>query len=214
MFTETVFIQTLAAIRDRMRDHDFVYVVPPRVSLVQLNELVSKFLSEKSGGERGLAVVAALFAAFGKRLGLYKEVRRGSINASDASTGAAADLECIDPSDKVALAVEVKERQIADDDVAVAIGKAREHDIRELILFGPDGIAKADEPAVTATFARSWASGTNLYHVTIAELMHGALPILGEEGIMEFVSQIGRQLDAFSTQPKHRRAWKTLLDAL
>lgn len=212
-YTERVFTQTLAAIRDRMREHAFVYVVPPRVSLLQADGLIRKFLSEKSGGDRGLAVAAALFGAFRERLRLYKEIRRGSINASDASTGAAADLECVGMDGDVVLAVEVKERRIGDNDVVVAVNKARTQNVREIILC-TEGIAEADQKAVDDTFARAWASGTSLYHATIAELMRGALPLLGEQGVREFVVQIGQQLDAFSTQPRHRRAWKALLDAL
>ena len=212
-YTEQVFTQTLAAVRDRMREHDFVYIVPPRVSLVQAEGLVREFLSEKSGGDRGLAVAAALFGTFRERLGIYKEIRRGSINASDASTGAAADLECIGPKGDVILAVEVKERRISNGDVVVAVTKARTQRVREIILC-TEGIVAADQKAVSETFARAWASGTNLYHATIAELMRGALPLLGEQGVREFAIQVGHQLDAFSTQPKHRRAWRALLDAL
>lgn len=212
-YTEQVFTQALAAIRDRMREHDFVYVVPPRVSLDQAEGLVGEFLSERSGGDRGLAVAAALFGAFRERLGVYKEIRRGSINASDASTGAAADLECIGPEGDIVLAVEVKERRIGDGDVVVAVNKARAQNVREIILC-TEGIAETDQEAVSNTFAKAWASGTNLYHATIAELMRGALPLLGEQGVREFVVQVGQQLDAFSTQPRHRRAWKALLDAL
>lgn len=212
-FTELVFVQTLAAIRNRMRDHDFIYIVPPRVSLRQAKKLVVSFLSERSGGDRGLAVVAALFETFRERLGIYKEVRRGVINAADAATGSVADLECAGADGEIILAVEVKERRIGDDDVQIAVTKARAFNVRELLLC-TEGINQAEQLVVQQTFEKAWASGTNLYHATVQELMHGALPILGEQGIFEFVTHIGKQLDRFSTQPKHRKAWKALLDAL
>jgi hypothetical protein len=44
--------------------------------------------------------------------------------------------------------------------------------------------------------------------------MRGVLPLIGEGGIREFVVQVGAQLDKFSTQPRHRKAWKSLLDKL
>lgn len=212
-YTAEVFKLTLASIRDRMREQDFIYIVPPRVSLEQVQSLVRQFLSEKSGGDRGLAVVAALFETFRDRLGIYKEVRRGVINAADAATGSAADLECAGENGEIILAVEVKERPIGDDDVQLAVSKARAFDVREL-LFCTEGILPGQQDAVRETFAKAWASGTNLYHATAGELLHGTLPLLGEKSLVEFVTQIGRQLDRFSTQPKHRRAWRNLLDAL
>lgn len=212
-YTAEVFKRTLAAIRNRMREQDFVYVIPPRISLAQAEGLVDSFLSKKSGGDRGLAVVAALFETFKEKLGIYKEVRRGVINAADAATGSAADLECAGENGEIILAVEVKERSIGDDDVQLAVSKARAFDVREL-LFCTEGIVPEQQAAVRQTFKRAWDSGTSLYHTTVGGLMHDALPLLGQAGILEFVTQVGCQLDRFSTQPKHRRAWKDLLDAL
>jgi len=211
--TKAILLHVLGAIRDRLRDLTFVYVAPERVSLKQAEHLVERFLKEKSGGDRGLAITAALFETIRERLNLFKEVRRSVINAADAATKSAGDLECIDHEGRLVLAVEVKERRIGDADVHIAIGKAREFAIRELI-FCCEGIVPADRTAVEKTFTDAWASGTNLYQVTIIELMRGTLPLLGEPGIRSFVTQIGRQLDRFSTQPRHRKAWKSLLDTL
>lgn len=94
-----------------------------------------------------------------------------------------------------------------------AVAKAREFAVRELLL-GTEGVHAAEREAVERTFSNAWASGTNLYHATIGDLMRGALPLLGEAGIRNFVVQIGSQLDEFSSQPRHRKAWKALLDTL
>jgi hypothetical protein len=212
-FTEDVFIQVLSAIRDRLRELTFVYVLPPRISFKQADDLVKAFLTERSGGDRGLAVAAALFTAIGRRLGIYQQVKRGVINAADAATNSAGDLECIGPNGDIVLVVEVKERRIGDADVQIAVSKARLFSIRELLLC-TEGIQLSDQTAVEKSFANAWASGTNLYHATIGELMVGALPILGESGIHVFTAEIGSQLDHFSTQPRHRKAWKSLLDGL
>lgn len=212
-FTETIFQQVLRAIRDRLKELTFTYVVPRRVSLKQADDLVKRFLSEPSGGDRGLAVSAALFETLREKLGIYREVRRGVINATDTAMGAAGDIECVNAEGEIILAVEVKERRIGNDDVQIAVTKARSLDVHELLLC-TEGITMADIPAVEATFANAWASGTNIYQATISELMHGLLPVLGEAGTHSFVSQIGTQLDRFSTQPRHRKAWKDLLDGL
>ncbi|HUB16627.1 MAG TPA: restriction endonuclease, SacI family [Acetobacteraceae bacterium] len=211
--TERVLIRVLGVIRDRLRDLTFIYIVPQRVSITQADELVREFLAEGSGGDRGLAVVAALFETFRERLGLYQEIRRNVINAADAATNSAGDLECIGTDGRVVLAVEVKERRIGDDDVHSAIAKAREFVIRELLLC-TEGTVHGEQDAVAKTFTSAWASGTNIYHLTIHELMRGVLPLLGEGGIRGFVVEVGTQLDKFSTQPRHRKTWKSLLDRL
>ena len=212
--TKEIFTDTLVAIRDRLRDLTFTYIVPARVSLTQTGKLVSDFLSERSGGDRGLAIVAALFETYRERFGIYSKIRRGVINASDASTGAAGDLECIgEDGTSIILAVEVKERRIGDADIHIAVAKAREFSVRELLLC-TDGINPSEQEAAAATVSSAWASGTNVYHATIQEMIKASLPLLGEAGIRGFVVNIGSQLDAFSTQPKHRKAWKTLLDGL
>jgi hypothetical protein len=54
--TRIVLLWVLSAIRDRLRDLSFTYVVPERVSLPQAELIVTQFLSQKSGGDRGLAV--------------------------------------------------------------------------------------------------------------------------------------------------------------
>ena len=211
--TETVFRQVLTAIRDRLRELTFTYVVPSRVSLRQAMELVRIYVKERSGGDRGLAIAAALFETVRKHVGLYREIRRNVINAADAATDSAADLECIGEDGSVRLAVEVKERRIGGADVQDIMAKARLHGIREFLVCA-EGVLAADEEAVARLFAVAWASGTNLYQLTTADLMRSVLPLTGEDGIRDFVSEVGRQLDTFGTQPRHRQAWKALLDQL
>ena len=211
--TGRVFRQVLVAIRNRLSDLTFEYVVPARVSLRQSEKLVSDFLAVRSGGDRGLAIVAALFEAFRDRLGIFTEIRRGVVNAADAATKSAGDLECLGADGRIMLAVEVKERRIDDNDVQIAVAKVRALAVTELLLC-TEGITSADQEAVEKTIAGAWASGTNVYHAAIGDLMRGALPLSGADGIRAFVVQVGKQLDRFSTQPKHRKAWKTLLDGL
>jgi hypothetical protein len=212
-YTEQILVQVLAAVRDRLRNLTFEYNVPLRISLNQVELIISRFLEEGSGGDRGLAVVAGLFDAFREYLGIYKEVRRGAINAADAATDSVGDLECIGPTGDIILAVEVKERQINAADVQAAVAKARKFSVREL-FFCSHGVIASEVSDVDELFGRVWASGTNLYNVTILDFLHSTLPLLGESGIRGFVSLVGSQLDRFSTQPRHRQAWKNLLDSL
>jgi hypothetical protein len=135
------------------------------------------------------------------------------INAADAATNSAGDLECLGPNNDTILVVEVKELQVGDAEVQMAIAKARGSAIREFLLC-THGIKPSEAASVERLFANAWASGTNLYHATIGELMRGVLPIIGDSGIREFMIEVGSQLDRFGTQPRHRKAWKALLDGL
>lgn len=211
--TREVLLKTLAAIRDRLREFSFNYALPDRISIQQAEGLARDFLSEKSGGDRGLAVAAALFETIRAIFGIYKEIRRGVINAADTAMEAVGDLDCIDQYGKIILAVEVKERRIGDDDLHITIAKAREAAVREL-LFCTDGIMSTQLEEVEATIKHSWTLGMSIYQVNVHDLIHALLPTTGERGVKLFVGNVGEQLDSFNTQPKHRKAWKTLLDAL
>lgn len=212
-YTKAIFLQVLAAIRDRLRELTFEYVIPERVSLRQVSELVQKFLSERSGGDRGLSVAAALFETIRLRTNLFSSIKRGVINAADAVTESVADLECFDDEDRISLAVEVKERKINSEDVQSSLNKARKFGVRELV-FCCEGFVEGDREKISEAFSSAWASGTNLYAVSIPSLIDVMLPILGETSIRVFAVGIGEQLDKFGTQPRHRKAWKTLLDTL
>lgn len=211
--TKRIFLETLAAIRERLAELSFLYVIPSRVSLAQTKNLALAFLSEKSGGDRGLALAAALFETLKERLNVYHEVRRGMINAADAATGAVGDLECLDAAGNIRVAVEVKERRLKTEDIHSAVAKAREFNVKELI-FCSEGFVTAEADATQRAIDSAWASGTNVYQVTIDGLLMYTLPILGEEGVKSFVTHVGWQLDRFNTQPRHRKAWKALLDKL
>jgi hypothetical protein len=211
--TEKIFIETLAAIRDRLQGLTFRYVLPDRISLKQAETLTKDFLAEKSGGDRGLAVAAAIFEAIRYRFGDYLEIRRGMINAADAATKSAGDLECVGSDGQVVVAAEVKDRRIRLDDIQAALAKAREVGVKELIFFS-HGIIEKEFSVVEESITTAWASGTNIYCVTIGEFLRNVFPLVGEQGIKSYVIHVGNQLDKFNTQPKHRKAWKDLLDGL
>jgi hypothetical protein len=135
------------------------------------------------------------------------------INAADAAMNASADLECVGKDGAIALAVEVKERLINEADVETALSKARAYSVTECLLC-TQGVGPSEQAAIDRLFMRGWASGTNLYRATIIELMRAIFPILGEVGIRDFTVAVGAQQDRFSTQPRHRKAWKDLLDGL
>ena len=212
-YTRLLMLETLRSIHGKFAELVFEYFVPERVSIEQTEKLIGEFLSEGSGGDRGLSVAAALFETFGKYFGIYEEVKRHAINASDQSTGMAADIECIGGDGKPKLAIEVKERNVTLADVRSAVLKARQASLRELLFNAPDANPPEKEE-IADLFARTWASGTNLYRLSIDELIRVGLSLTGEFGRKDFLENVGKQLDEYGTQPSNRKRWKELLEEI
>lgn len=212
-YTRQQLIEVLRSIKKRYSVFTFDYVIPTRISLEQTERIVEEFLSEASGGDRGLSVAAALFETFGAHFGIYSKVNRYLINASDQATDSAADIECFDRAGNVRLAIEVKERMLTLTDVKSAVLKARKVSIKEL-LFNAPGTAAQDESKIAELVSSTWASGTNLYRLSINELTRVGLALVGEGGRRDFLKGVGQQLDRYNTQPSNRKRWKELLEQL
>jgi len=212
-FTKLRFIQVLRSVKALYSELSFQYYSPERISLEQTQGLVKNFLSESSGGDRGLAVAAALFETFGKFFKLYSDLKRNVINASDQATGSAGDIECLDENGNLRLAIEVKERNLTLTDVRTAIIKARGVSLTEVLLNAP-GIVGNENEQINELISRTWASGTNIYHLTIDDLITVGLFLTGEDGRIDFVKNVGAQLDKYNTQPVNRKRWKDLLEGL
>ncbi|MBX3294089.1 MAG: hypothetical protein KF762_00005 [Acidobacteria bacterium] len=86
-------------------------------------------------------------------------------------------------------------------------------ELREF-LFNAPRVAASEESDIEALVEKTWASGTNLYHLSIFELAKVVLSIIGEDGRRDFVVKIGEQLNEFNTQPANRLRWKVLLENL
>ena len=212
-YTRLCMLQTLRSIHKKFAELDFEYFVPERVSIEQTERLIEEFLSEGSGGDRGLSVAAALFETFGKYFGIYKEVKRHVINAADQATGMTGDIECIGDDGELRLAIEVKERNVTLADVRSAVLKARKASLGEL-LFNAPGANPSEKEEIDDLFSKTWASGTNLYRLSIDELIRVGLSLTGESGRIDFLENVGRQLDEYGTQPSNRQRWKELLEGM
>lgn len=212
-YTRERFLDTLRSIKGQISVLAFEYIIPERVSLEHISMIVEKFLSESSGGDRSLSVAAALFETVGVFFGLFSKVKRHVINAADSATGSTADIECFGEGGILKLAVEVKERSVTLTDVRSAISKARRCSLKEL-LFNAPSFEHSEEPEIRELLDRTWASGTNLYRLSIGELIRVSLSLAGEEGRICFLQKVGEHLDRYNTQPVNRQRWKELLESL
>ena len=212
-FTQAVFRQVLLEMFHRQKSLRFVYPLPPRISLEGALSLSQRFLEEKSGGDRSLALCGALFDAIGIQFGLYSKVDRARINASDQATGQVADLECVDTEGKVVLAVEVKDRTLTLTDVEGTLRKCRQRKIKDIFFTAP-GVKANEQSTLDERIARAFASGQNLYVFNFVDFARSVLALGGESIRITFLQKVGEHLDLWNTQPSHRQAWKLLLESV
>ena len=205
---------TLAAVRSRLAEVSVVYPVPNRASLGQASDALSSFLGERSGGLRMQAVAVALFRTIGGRFGLFREVRSNHINAADASTGSAADLECVGAAGEIVLAVEVKDRQLELRQVQDKLPGVREKGVRELLFLIQGGIVGSDVDTVNELISRQFVTGQNVYVVEWYSFTSSCLMLFGEEGRRDFLKHVGRELDERKVDIRHRRQWASLLESI
>jgi hypothetical protein len=123
------------------------------------------------------------------------------------------DIECIGEDGNLKLVIEVKERKLTLTDVRSFILKARTVSLREL-LFNSPGTNPSEDVESRDLISKTWASGTNLYRLSIEELIRVGLSLTGEAGRKDFLENIGEQLNTYNTQPSNRKRWKELLEEL
>jgi hypothetical protein len=211
-FTANVFRQVLLEIYRKLGSTTIKYNIPLRSSLAQVVDAIRTFTAEKSGGDRPLALTAALFQTIGKYTKLFEpSVRRGKINASDESSGQVADVECVDAQGDIVIAIEVKDKTVLVSDLEEKLGATREKSIKEVFFVSARGNKEAED--VPVRVAKEFASGQNLYVCNLVELAQAFLALMGEASRRDFLIDVGEQLDKYS-DTKHRLAWKRALDEM
>ncbi len=190
-FTASVYRQVLLEMFRRQQSLRFTYSIPPRVSLETALDLGRKFMEEKSGGDRALALAGALFDAIGIHFGLFHHVNRARINASDEAIEQAADLECVNAQGKIMLTVEVKDRTLTLADLEGTLRKSRQREIKD-IFFAASGIRPEDRSELERRVARAFAAGQNLYLFDFFDLARSVLALGGEPIRTTFLHKIRR----------------------
>jgi hypothetical protein len=201
------------AIRDRLAVTRVIYPVPNRVSLAAAVGVVTAFGHARTGGNRLQAIAVALFRTIGGRFQIFDEVRSENINAADASTGSAADIECL-RGETVVLAVEVKDRLLILRHVQDKLPAIREKGISELLFTVQGGVDVNDADAVRGIVAGQFATGQNIYVSEFSTFLETCLILLSEEGRRVLLKAIGEELDLRRADLHHRQAWRDLLASI
>lgn len=211
-FTESTFKQALIEIHRRLADVHVTYPTPMRISLDRCVSLVSKFISEASGGDRPQAVASALFVTIGQVFHLFTTVRRSATNAADTASGQVADLECVSADGRIVLAVEVKDKALTLRQVQDKPPGIREQRVTEVIFLALHDVDRAEQGDITDLTGREFSSGQNIYVVqNFEELLRSVLMLVGEAGRRIFLEAVGHELDEYRSDIAHRKSWAKLL---
>jgi len=212
-FTRQVLVQVMAETFELLQQVAVIYPVPKRISLDRCLLLMERFLVERSGGDRPLALASALFGSLGKRFRLFAEVRRRSINAPDTASGQVADLECLDRTGQVVVAVEIKDQELTIKHISDKLPKARERGVSEFFFLVRNGIAAADRSRAEALLDKEFIAGQNLYVFDLLSFSRSALALVSEPGRHEFLRAVGSELDGYGSALSDKQAWAALLSS-
>jgi len=187
-----------------------VYPTPNRISLHDTYQLIERYLSKRSGGDRIEAICTALFQTIGDRFNIFDDVRREKVNAADASSGMVADIECwLDEG--IVLLVEVKDRGVTLTQLDAKLDIARSKKISEILFIAKQGKEKLEEEKIDTRINSEFTSGQNIYVSNFSDFSLGLLILLGEGGRVDFLDRVGKELDRVNSPITHRRDWADLL---
>lgn len=200
----------LAQLRKYLGSKTFDYPVPQRASLHNILDCLEGYLGAPSGGARLQAVAHGLILALRAKGIAYERVYSRHVNAADAATRSAGDVECFAGGLNV-FTVEVKDRELTALEVEGSIAKARLANVRELLFFvhRKHGriIAEADADEISRTVRQQFSLGLNIYIERAADILRLGCTLLGEDGRKGFLEYVGSALEEQGADAKHRWAW-------
>lgn len=210
-FTLQILKQVQLEIVRRLEQIRVIYPTPRRISLEKAKEIISTYLDKPSGGDRPEVIATALFRVIGKRLNLYSSVKRNKTNAADVVSGQVADIECLDSEEKIVLAVEVKDRELEINHIEDKINLVREKNVSELLYLVKDGVSTEHKVNVEDKLRKEFSSGQNIYIFNLIPFSEVIFALIGEEGRREFIKEVGKVLDEYSSPLISRQTWSLLL---
>ncbi|AUW92644.1 hypothetical protein BXT84_00645 [Sulfobacillus thermotolerans] len=208
-FSQRTLKQVLLEIRRIQQEQLIIYSVPQRSSLQHTLRMVDEFLKPRTGGSRLQAVCVALLRTIGQLWGIYDQVLSEVVNASDASSNRPADIDCRKEGRSI-LAVEVKDRTVTLQLLEDKITTTRVAHIKELLfLIRSEPIVENN--AVIERAQREFLSGQNIYLIHVDIFIQQVLTLVGEDGRLLFLGEIGKALEEFRLDFKDRNDYANIL---
>lgn len=158
-----------------------------RLSIEQYGELVRRLLSRPSGGFMPVLLAVAMFQTIRQCFSLNWEIEWQGINVADRASGVTGDIT-ISEAGRVAMAVEVTEREIDRNRVTATFSAKVEPSSTEDYLF----LFTEFEPTEGAreTAARYFAQGCTVNFMPVRDWIHYMLGTIGSRCRMMFTSNL------------------------
>ena len=204
---ELVLKQTLLEIYHRLSIMVVRYPIPKRISLQSMKTILKNFLDIPSGGEHPVVITYSIFKTIGEKFKLYDEIKRAMINAADASTGMPSDIQCIS-NGEIVLTIEVKDIALSILPIKSKLKDARSLQVSNLLFIAQKGLI--DEKEINRLIEHEFSAGQNIYLFNILDFVDPLLVLLGEDGRIDFLVNIGKTLDEYS-EIKSRQIWSKML---
>lgn len=201
-------LKEMNSVEPRIRD----FKIPPaKISLQAATGIVDEFLATSGGGERLVAVSAAVFAGMCQTYSDRWQVKPYPVNWPDKFAKTAGDIEFY-LDGKIVKAVESKDKPISVSDVRHSLRKARRHHITEYIILNGAGIVERDKLGVKQLIEAQLKKGINLYLLDVPKQFHPYLMYLGEKGRRTFLIKVGDYLNKIKATSDNKEAWQRLID--
>lgn len=186
------------------------YRIPDRISSRQLEALTDEFLGERSGGVRAMAVAVSLFRVLERRVDGMSIQNVQGITVSDAATDMPGDI-VYTGKDGSGTVIEVKDSELTLADLVSSSRKARKafEDASNLLL-AVRGVKKADRKKIGLQIEDAWKKGVDVSVIEIPILVKAVLAVLDSKARIEFIEQVGTELDK-AQDFNSRSKWRDLL---
>ncbi len=218
---ESQVFRVLSSIARRRDRQQIVYPIPDRVSSRLLANAVEVFLAAPSGGLRPLIVVTALMKTLGSTFSLFTRVESQGLNEADTARNRPGDVMCYGPAmvddnsgsnERLRLVVEVKDTTITLQQIEHSLAKVNAsvettHDL----IFASPGIAEVDASVISDRLDSAWRQGLDVKRIDVLTLVRAITALFGNAERIEFLREIGEELNQRS-EHVHRDAWRRLLE--
>lgn len=108
------------------------------------------------------------------------------------------------------LLVEVKDRSLTLTQLDAKLDLARSQKISEILFIAEQG-QETQMSGIQSRIISEFKSGQNIYVSNFFDFSLGIFILLGEQGRVEFLDRVGKEIDRVNSAIIHRRAWANLL---
>jgi len=184
-----------------------------RLSLQQLDSLITTLLGSKSGGRFPVLLSTAMLHTLKIRFDLKWSINMQGINASDAASKAGGDIDVIDDSTKkLVFSVEITERVIDKSRVVSTFtSKISPQGIEDYIFFYSANLPEKEAFDVSKQY---FAQGHDINFLKVDEWIKNCLGTIGPLGRTTFIKEFVDLLDQQDIPADMKMQWNSLIGNL